>query len=66
MSREPAGQLAMESLGARPVVYADMALGVGTGAAMLLPLLDMVLNVCRGTHTFTDLGIPAYTPLGGK
>lgn len=66
MSREPAGRLVMEALGARPVVYADMALGEGTGAAMLLPLLDMVLNVYRGTHTFTGLGIPAYTPLGGE
>lgn len=65
MSREPAGRLIMEALGMRPVVYADMALGEGTGAVMLLPLLDMVLSVYRGTHTFTGLGMPAYQPLGG-
>ena len=33
---------------------------------MLMPMLDMALNVYAGTHTFTDLGMAAYTPQEGK
>ena len=43
-----------------------MALGEGTGAVTLFPLLDMALRVYNGTHTFDDLGMEAYTPQGGK
>lgn len=65
-SKEPAGRLIMDALGLEPVVHAGMALGEGTGAVMLFPLLDMALNVYRGTHTFDDLGMEAYTPQGGN
>lgn len=66
MSREPAGRLVMDALGLEPVIDAGMALGEGTGAVMLFPLLDMVHRVYCGTHTFDDLGMEAYTPQGGK
>ena len=65
-SREPAGRIIMDALGLNPVVHAGMALGEGTGAVMLFPLIDMALRVYRGTHTFDDLGMQAYTPQGGK
>lgn len=65
MSREPAGRAIMDALGKQPVVDAGMALGEGTGAVMLLPLLDMALSVYKGTHTFDGLGMTAYEPLGG-
>lgn len=65
VSREPAAGLIMERLGLMPVVHADMALGEGTGAVALFPLLDMAANVYRGTHTFGRLGMDAYTPQGG-
>ena len=42
-----------------------MALGEGTGAVAVLPLLDMALRVYHGTHTFDDLGMDAYTPQEG-
>lgn len=65
ISREPAGKLIMDELGFEPVIHADMALGEGTGAVMLFPMLDMAARVYQGTHTFDDLGMEAYTPQGG-
>ena len=62
MSREPAMVRIMEELGVEPILHADMALGEGTGAVALLPLLDMALLVYHGPHTFDDLGMAAYTP----
>ena len=49
-----------------PVIAADMALGEGTGAVALMPLLDMALAVYGGTHTFDALGMAAYTPQEGS
>ena len=66
MSREPAAIRIMDELELKPVIHADMALGEGTGAAALLPLLDMALRVYHGPHTFDDLGMDAYTPQEGK
>lgn len=62
MSREPAMVRIMEELHMRPILHADMALGEGTGAVALVPMLDMALRVYHGTHTFDDLGMDAYTP----
>lgn len=62
MSREPAAVRIMEELGLKPIIHADMALGEGTGAVALLPLLDMALRVYHGPHTFDDLGMEAYAP----
>ena len=66
MSREPSGKLVMDALGLEPVIDAGMALGEGTGAVMLFPLLDMARRVYCGNHTFNDLGMEAYTPQGDK
>ena len=66
MSRERAMARVMEALDMRPVIHADMALGEGTGAVALMPLLDMALSVYGGTHTFESLGMAAYAPQGGE
>ena len=66
MSREPAAIRIMDELELKPIIHANMALGEGTGAAALLPLLDMALRVYHGPHTFDDLGMDAYTPQEGK
>jgi len=66
MSREPAAMRIMEELELKPIIHADMALGEGTGAVTLLPLLDMALRVYHGPHTFDDLGMEAYTPQEGR
>ena len=62
MSREPSMMRIMEELRLHPIVHAQMALGEGTGAVMLIPMLDMALKVYHGPHTFDDLGMDAYTP----
>lgn len=66
MSREPAGKLVMNALGLEPVIDAGMALGEGTGAVMLFPLLDMAHRVYCGEHTFGELGMEAYIPQEDK
>jgi len=66
MSREPAARRIMQQLALEPLVCADLALGEGTGAVTLFPLLDMAYSVYAGTHTFGSLGMDAYTDQGGK
>ena len=61
MSREPAMVKIVQELGLDPIIHADMALGEGTGAVALFPLLDMAHRVYTGPHTFDDLGMDAYT-----
>ena len=65
MSREPAMVKIVQELGLDPIIHADMALGEGTGAVALFPLLDMAHRVYDGEHTFDDLGMDAYTPQEG-
>lgn len=65
LSREPVAGLALEALGLQPLIHANMALGEGTGAVALLPLLDLALAVYRGSNTFSALKMPAYQPQGG-
>ena len=62
LSREPAMARILEELGLAPILHADMALGEGTGAVALIPLMDMALCVYHGPHTFNALGMGAYTP----
>ena len=62
MSREPAMVRVMNDLGLSPILHAGMALGEGTGAVAVIPLLDMALRVYHGPHTFDGLGMAAYTP----
>lgn len=66
MSREPAMRRIMQELALEPMIHAQLALGEGTGAVTLLPLLDMARRIYAGTHTFDDLGMQAYTPQEGK
>lgn len=66
MSREPAMVRIIDELQLQPILHADMALGEGTGAVAVIPLLDMALKVYHGTHTFDDLGMDAYTPQEGN
>lgn len=66
ISREPSCEMILEALGLTAIVHAGMALGEGTGALTLFPLLDMALRVYDGKHTFTSLDMAAYTPQGGS
>ena len=61
-SSEPADALVFEELGLKPLIYAGMHLGEGTGAVFLVPLLDMALAVYNGLG-FDDIGLEPYRPL---
>jgi nicotinate-nucleotide--dimethylbenzimidazole phosphoribosyltransferase len=65
VSDEPAGLMLLDALELRPMIKAEMRLGEGTGAVALLPLLDLALCVYHGSSSFSDIGMDAYTPLGG-
>lgn len=59
VGKEPASRLILDELGLDPVMCADMALGEGSGAVMLYPLLDMTLNIYNN-KTFDELKMKGY------
>ena len=63
VGREPACELALGRLGLEPLIHGRLALGEGTGAVMLFPLLDMAEAVYRQNRTFSDIRIKAYERL---
>ena len=60
MGKEPACGMAMETLGLEASIYGNLALGEGTGAVMLFPLLDMAEAVYRENSTFENIHVDAY------
>lgn len=65
LSREPAAQKVLELLSLQPIIHGNLALGEGTGAVTLFPLLDMTLSVYQQDTTFAKINIPQYTPFDG-
>lgn len=61
-SGEPAARRILDAIGLRAPIVADMALGEGTGAVALFPLLDMAYAVYREMLTFGDTDIEEYKP----
>ena len=62
VSAEPAGQILMDALGLEAPIRARLRLGEGSGAVMLLPMLDMALALYHSGQSFERLGVEAYTP----
>ena len=60
LSAEPAMSLLLERMGMQPVIHANMRLGEGTGAACLIPLLDMAVSLYQTGPTYDDCGIEAF------
>ena len=58
--KEPAVKKLMEELHLEPVIDGKMALGEGTGAVMMLSLLDMALCVYREKTLFSDIKVKQY------
>lgn len=63
LSAEPGAGFVMDALGLVPLLKLGMALGEGTGAASVMPLLDMALRVYFDMPSFDGIGIDAYQPL---
>lgn len=60
LSREPVASIIFDILGLKPVIDASLALGEGSGCAMLFPLLDMVLEIYTKNASFSDIKIEEY------
>ncbi|MCR5674104.1 MAG: nicotinate-nucleotide--dimethylbenzimidazole phosphoribosyltransferase [Lachnospiraceae bacterium] len=63
--RERGTAAVLRELGLRPVIDADLALGEGSGALMLFPLLDMAMSLYRDGTRFDGSGIDPYERFGG-
>lgn len=59
--REQGTMAALNRLGLSPFINGDMALGEGTGAIMLFPLLDMMLDYFNRATTFDEGNIDKYS-----
>lgn len=64
-SAEPVAKAILAALDLKPLLFADMKLGEGTGAVCMLPLFDAALAVYNGSITFSDTGIAQYVPQQG-
>ena len=64
MGKEKGMQQVLDSLSLKPVIHADMALGEGTGAVLILPMLDMVSSLYLNGTTFEMTSIEKYERLG--
>ncbi|MDE5596694.1 MAG: nicotinate-nucleotide--dimethylbenzimidazole phosphoribosyltransferase, partial [Lachnospiraceae bacterium] len=58
--KEPAVEKLLKELKLEPVIDGKMALGEGTGAVMMLSLLEMALCVYRGKTLFSDIQVKQY------
>lgn len=58
--KEPAAGKLAAALGLQPVIEAELALGEGTGAVMMMSLLDLALRLYQEKLTFSDLKIEQY------
>ena len=63
VSKEPAGKFMLDAMGLEQFLTCDMCLGEGTGAVLLMPLLECGLEVYNRMSTFDDIDIDAYVPL---
>ena len=60
VSAEPAAKRILDALGLEAPIHAGMHLGEGSGALMLMPMLDLAMCVYRSGQSFERLGIEAY------
>ncbi len=58
--REKGNLMALKALLLSPLIKGNMALGEGTGAIMLFPLLDVVFDYYQGGAKFNDYRIDEY------
>jgi nicotinate-nucleotide--dimethylbenzimidazole phosphoribosyltransferase len=57
VSAERGHRAALHELGLEPLVDLGLRLGEGSGAALVLPLLDAAIALHAGMATFADAGV---------
>lgn len=60
LSREPVAACIFEILDLQPVINASLALGEGSGCAMLFHLLDLIYEIYTKNASFSDIKIEEY------
>ena len=60
VGKEPGMKLILDELGLEPVIDARLALGEGTGAVMLFPLLDMAMTLYTDGLEFSQTDVEQY------
>lgn len=60
LSREPVAGRIFDILGLNPVINASLALGEGSGCAMLFSLLDLISDIYTKNASFSDIKIEDY------
>ncbi len=64
--KEPASERLLRELRLKPVIDAQMALGEGTGAVMMMALLDMALTVYQDGNSFSQIRVAPYERYGER
>lgn len=62
-SMEPGASLAFDMLGLKPVIFGNLHLGEGSGAVLLFPLLDQIINLYQKLPSFEEGNIETYVHL---
>lgn len=57
LSVEPGHRVATETLGLKPMLFMDMRLGEGTGAALAMTLIDAAIKIFHQMATFDSAGV---------
>ena len=65
IGKEPGMKFIFDELDLHPVINAGMKLGEGTGAVMLLPLLDTALALYKNGTLFNDIKLKKYERFEG-
>lgn len=66
MGKEIGMKVLTKELDLNPVIYGNLALGEGTGAVMLFPMLDMVMSMYSSGTNFSDTPIEEYERFDDK
>ena len=66
MGKEIGMKVLVGELDLNPVIYGNLALGEGTGAVMLFPMLDMVMSMYSSGTNFSDTPIEEYERFDDK
>ncbi|SFG74203.1 nicotinate-nucleotide--dimethylbenzimidazole phosphoribosyltransferase [Oribacterium sp. WCC10] len=60
ISKEKLARKALEKMGLRAIIDAEMSLGEGSGAVLLMPILSSAVEVFNRMGTFNDMKVEAY------
>ncbi|MGB9885966.1 MAG: nicotinate-nucleotide--dimethylbenzimidazole phosphoribosyltransferase [Moorellales bacterium] len=56
-SAEPAHRVMLELMGLKPILFMDLRLGEGTGAALVMPIVEAAVKILREMATFGEAGV---------